>query len=135
MRRFLVAHATNAILDLLLMQQPDSSTVVTPVLDLAALQARLHANPRLVLLEALPASYFASGHLPGARHLPHDAPEAALRAALPDPDAEIVTYCASTTCPNSHVLAARLMGAGYRNVSVFGPGKSAWLEAGLSLAR
>ncbi|HUR59301.1 MAG TPA: rhodanese-like domain-containing protein [Opitutaceae bacterium] len=108
---------------------------MTHVIDLAALRSRLQANPKLVLLEALPASYFATGHLPGARHLPHDAPDSALGTVLADRDAEIVTYCASTTCPNSHLLAERLIRAGYRNVSVFGPGKAAWLEAGLSLAR
>lgn len=118
------------------MQQINTSSAVSTaqVIDLATLRSRQQANPRLALMEALPASYFAAGHLPGARHLPHDASDTAVRAALPDRDAEIVTYCASATCPNSHLLAERLLRAGYTRVAVFGPGKAAWTDAGLALA-
>jgi rhodanese-related sulfurtransferase len=113
------------------MQQTIKSTSV-PVIDLAALRSRQQANPQLVLVEALPEQYFASGHLPGALHLPHDRSDALVRAALPNSEAEIVTYCASDTCPNSHILAARLDRLGYRNVAVFGDGKAGWREAGLT---
>ena len=113
------------------MQQTINSTTV-PVIDLATLRSRQQANPRLVLVEALPESYYASGHLPGAIHLPHDHSDSAVRAALADTHAEIVTYCASVTCPNSHVLAARLLQLGYDNVAVFGDGKAGWREAGLA---
>lgn len=109
--------------------------VAAPVIDLATLRSRQQANPRLLLVEALPARYYASGHLPGALPLPHDAPDSVLRAVLPQREAEIVTYCASATCPNSHVLGARLRRAGYLQVSVFGDGKAGWLAAGEVLHR
>lgn len=114
------------------MQQTAIPTSV-PIIDLVTLRSRQQTGSRLVPVEALPEKYFASGHLPGAVHLPHDCPEAAVRATLLDRDAEIVTYCASATCPNSHILAARLVRLGYRNVAVFADGKAGWLDAGLSL--
>ncbi|MGH8680469.1 MAG: hypothetical protein ACREVP_03055 [Burkholderiales bacterium] len=39
-------------------------------------------------------------------------------SVLPDKSAEIVVYCASSTCQNSHIAARRLEQAGYANVSV-----------------
>ena len=112
------------------MQQTIPSTSV-PVLDLPALRARQSLHPRLVLVEALGPSYYAAGHLPGAVNVPHEAPAADVHATLPDRTAEIVVYCASETCPNSHLLAARLRRDGYQNVAVFGGGKAAWSEAHL----
>jgi rhodanese-related sulfurtransferase len=131
MPKIFVADATKASPRLLRMQQT-ALPLTAPTIDLAALRSRQQANPRLVLVEALPAPYFASGHLPGAINLPHDAPDAVVRATLADPDAEIVTYCASATCPNSHVLAARLRRLGYSSVAVFGEGKAGWRDAGLA---
>ena len=114
------------------MQQTVIPTEV-PIIDLASLRSRQQANPQLVLVEALPAQYFASGHLPGAINLPHDRPDSVVRSTLPDLAAEIVTYCASATCPNSHILAERLARLGFGNVAVYGAGKAGWRDAGLTL--
>jgi len=99
----------------------------------AELQARLAANPELVLLEALPGKYFNDGHLPGARHFPHDQARALSGTVVPDKDAEIVVYCASASCQNSHIAARTLAQLGYANVSVYAGGKQDWSEAGLAL--
>lgn len=106
---------------------------MTTLLTLAQLQARLAAQPAPILVDALGERYFAADHIPGAINLPHTASDDALRAALPDRDAEIITYCANPACQNSHVLAHRLQVLGYRNVAVFPGGKKAWTEAGLAL--
>ena len=106
---------------------------MTTQLTLAQLQARLAAQPAPILVDALGERYFAADHIPGAINLPHTASDDALRAALPDRDAEIITYCANPACQNSHVLAHRLQVLGYRNVAVFPGGKKAWTEAGLAL--
>jgi rhodanese-related sulfurtransferase len=98
----------------------------------ADLQAKLAATS-LVLLEALPPGYFQKGHLPGARNLPHDQVRALAPALLPSKDAEIVVYCASDTCQNSHLAAGVLASMGYQNVSVYPGGKKEWEEAGLPL--
>lgn len=101
----------------------------------AELQARLAANPGLVLLEALPAKYYDEGHLPGAVHFPHDQARALAPSLLPDVSAEIVVYCASATCQNSHIAARVLAQLGYANVAVYAGGKQDWTEAGQPMAR
>ena len=106
---------------------------MTTQLTLSQLQSRLAAQPAPVLVDALGERYFAADHIPGAINLPHTAGDDAVRAALPDRDAEIITYCANPACQNSHVLAHRLQVLGYRNVAVFPGGKKAWADAGLRL--
>jgi rhodanese-related sulfurtransferase len=96
------------------------------------LQARLAANPDLVLLEALPEKYYNDWHLPGAKHFPHDQARALAPALVPDRSAEIVVYCASATCQNSHIAANVLRQIGYGNVAVYAGGKQDWSDAGLA---
>lgn len=95
------------------------------------LQSRIAANPAIILVEALPEKYFRDRHLPGALHLPHDQVRELAANLLPDKQAEIVTYCASATCQNSHIAAKVLTQMGYSNVSVYPGGKQDWIEAGL----
>jgi len=92
------------------------------------LQARLGANPSLVLLEALPEKYFNDWHLPGARHFPHDQARTLAPVVVSDKTTEIVVYCASSTCQNSHIAAKVLQQIGYTNVSVYAGGKEDWKE-------
>jgi rhodanese-related sulfurtransferase len=99
-------------------------------IDRKTLQARLD---RVTLVEALPEKYYRDGHLPGARHLPHDQVRELAAGVLPDRDAEIVVYCASATCQNSHIAARVLAQLGYRDVAVYAGGKQDWSEAGLAL--
>ena len=106
---------------------------MTTQLTLEQLSARRNANPALVLVEALPEKYFRDGHLPGARHLPHDQVTELAGKVLPESRAEIVVYCASSTCQNSHIAARRLEQLGYTRVAVFPGGKKEWVEAGLAL--
>src|SRR5688572_17846177 len=102
-------------------------------LDLAGLQARLAANPALTLLEALPQKYYDDGHLPEALHMPHDKTRELAPLLVPERATEVVVYCASATCQNSHIAARILEQLGYRDVAVFAGGKQAWVEAGLKL--
>ena len=95
------------------------------------LRARLTTNPNPVLLEALPKKYYEDWHLPGALHMPHDAVDALAPALIPDKNAEIVVYCASNTCQNSHIAAKLLAQRGYVNVAVYAGGKQEWQDAGL----
>jgi rhodanese-related sulfurtransferase len=108
---------------------------MTTQLTLEQLNTRLNANPSLVLVEALPEKYYRDGHLPGARHLPHDQVNELAAKVLPQRDAEIVVYCASSTCQNSHMAARTLERIGYSRVAVFGGGKKEWVEAGQALER
>lgn len=97
------------------------------------LKRRLTSPSTPVLLEALPEKYYADGHLPGALHMPHDRIEELAPTVLPDKETEIVVYCASTTCQNSHIAARALEGLGYVDVSVYADGKKDWAEAGLPM--
>lgn len=95
------------------------------------LQAQIAANPGLLLLEALPEKYYREGHLPGV--LPHDQVAEFAPRLAPARDAEIVVYCASKTCQNSHIAANHLVQLGYSRVAVYADGKQDWVEAGLLL--
>lgn len=130
----IVAVATIASFVLLRMQQVTDFSSVS-MIDLAQLRLRRRANSRLVLVEALPRSYFEAGHIPGALHLPHDVSDAAILQTLPEAGAETVVYCASATCPNSHGLATRLAKLGYTAVSVFSEGKAGWVQTGETLEK
>jgi rhodanese-related sulfurtransferase len=88
-----------------------------------------------VLVEALPEKYWRDWHLPGARHLPHDEVDRLAATVLPDKAAEIVVYCASRGCQNSHVAAQRLAQLGYENVAVYPGGKQDWMAAGFPVDR
>jgi rhodanese-related sulfurtransferase len=95
------------------------------------LQALIAGGEAPILIEALPEKYFEQGHLPGARHLPHDAVKERAGEVAPDKAAPIVVYCASATCRNSHQAAAALTQLGYTDVAVYPGGKQDWEQAGL----
>jgi len=94
---------------------------------------RLGMTSRPVLIEALPESHFRGGHLPGALHMPQDSVRDRAPIVVPDRATEVVVYCASATCRNSHIAAATLESLGYRNVSIYTGGKEDWQAAGLPL--
>ncbi|HTF14266.1 MAG TPA: rhodanese-like domain-containing protein [Burkholderiales bacterium] len=104
-------------------------------IDREELLGKLAGKTKPVLVEALPEKYWRDWHLPGARHLPHDEVDALAPKVLPDKTAEIVVYCASRSCRNSHVAAHRLTQLGYENVAVYSGGKQDWMEAGFPVDR
>jgi rhodanese-related sulfurtransferase len=97
------------------------------------LQARIERKEPIIILEALPESYYLKGHLPGALNLPHDRVRELAPELVPDRNAAIMTYCASASSRNSHVAAEILRGMGYTDVSVYAEGKQDWIEAGLPI--
>ncbi len=86
---------------------------------------------RVTVVDALPASYYATQHLPGALNLVEE--DVAVRAdqLLPDRDAPIVTYCSNRSCGNSQAVASKLEQLGYRNVRKYADGIQDWVQAGL----
>jgi rhodanese-related sulfurtransferase len=103
---------------------------MTATINRDELRAGLDAST-LVLVDALPESYYAQQHLPGALNLVADDVEARAATLLPDKDAAVVTYCSNRTCPNSGQVAARLEKLGYTNVRKYPDGIQDWVEAGL----
>jgi rhodanese-related sulfurtransferase len=105
------------------------------LIDRDTLKRKLLSPGAPTLVEALPGKYWRDWHLPGAKHLPHDQARQLAAAVLPDRNAEIIVYCASATCQNSHIAARVLEQLGYGNVAVYAGGKQDWQEGGLPVER
>ncbi len=103
---------------------------MTATIDRTELETAIAAGT-LVLIDALPESYYVQQHLPGAINLVTDDVDERAAALLPDKDAAIVTYCSNTACANSGHLATRLERLGYTNVRKYPEGIQGWVEAGL----
>ena len=95
------------------------------------IRARLDRGDALTLVEALPPKYFDEAHLPGAINIPHDRVRELAPALLPDKNAPIAVYCASTECNNSRIATDLLRSLGYVNAREYVDGKQDWIEAGL----
>lgn len=106
---------------------------ILPDISLEELSQRLTCAKPPVLAEILGPKYYESGHLPGAINLPLEGFAERAVELLPDKQAEIVVYCASATCNNSHIARRKLVSLGYTNVRVFSGGKAAWRDAGHGL--
>ena len=94
------------------------------------LKAGLDAGT-IIAVDALPESYYAQQHIPGALNLLSDDVPARAAELLPDRDAAIVTYCSNTACGNSGHVATALTKIGYTNVRKYAEGIQDWVKAGL----
>jgi len=90
---------------------------------------KLKTEEPVTIIETLPKKYFDNEHLPGALNIPHDEIRARAPDMLPDKDAFIVLYCASTDCQNSNIATEALQQMGYTNAFEYVEGKQHWLEA------
>ena len=95
------------------------------------IRARLDRGDAITLVEALPPRYFDEAHLPGAINIPHDRVRELAPSLLPDKNAAIAVYCASTECNNSKIATDLLRSLGYGNAREYVDGKKDWIEAGL----
>ena len=109
-----------------------SEGMTTTTINSQELRAAIDAGD-VVVVEALPASYYAEGHLPGARNLALDDLDRLAGDVIPRTDQPVVTYCTGPTCSNSHQAAERLRALGYTDVRVFAEGKDGWRAAGLPI--
>jgi rhodanese-related sulfurtransferase len=113
------------------MQRRGEEPIMSKTITRDELRQKLDGNDPVVVIEALPAKYFEDAHLPSALNGPLDTLEQIAARAIPNKNAEIVTYCASITCKNSDIAAERLEALGYANVRVYREGKADWIAAGL----
>ena len=97
------------------------------------LKSALESGAHLTLVEALPERYWRDGHLPGAIQIDYTEVTGKAEELLPDKEARIVVYCASTECQTSAKAARTLEELGYRDVYEYVEGKQHWAEAGLPL--
>jgi rhodanese-related sulfurtransferase len=104
-----------------------------PTIGRDELWQKIELGEEFVLVDALAPMSFAHSHLPGAINLPPEWVDERGPARMPDRNAEIVVYCASTTCDSSVEVGMRLLELGYPNVLHYVEGKRGWIEAGLPL--
>lgn len=102
---------------------------MTKTITREAIKEKLDNKAPITIIEALPQKYFESEHLPGAINIPHDEIQARAPVLLPDKEAFIVVYCASTECKNSKIAANLLLQMGYTNTFEYVEGKQDWLMA------
>ncbi len=95
------------------------------------IREKLDRQQPITIIEALPQKYYDAEHLPGALNIPHDEIRVKAAEVLPDKDAFIVVYCASTECQNSQIATSTLQQMGYTNAYEYVEGKQHWLEARL----
>jgi rhodanese-related sulfurtransferase len=67
---------------------------MTATISREELKARLDRGDPITLVEILPPPDYRAGHLPGAIYIPPIQVRQLAAKRLPDPDAEIVLYCA-----------------------------------------
>jgi rhodanese-related sulfurtransferase len=91
----------------------------------------LVATGDVVLVDALPASYYDQLHLPAALNLVESDVDTEASRLLPDKDATIVTYCSNEACGNSQAVANGLERLGYAAVRKYREGIQDWVAAGI----
>jgi rhodanese-related sulfurtransferase len=114
----------------------DSKNIIKEVLVMRQisreeLRDELIMGEALTLVEALPEKYWQDSHLPGALQMDYTEVADKAHKLLPDKEAKVIVYCASTECQNSSKAARKLEDLGYTNVHEYAEGKQHWLEAGL----
>jgi len=95
-----------------------------------ALAALIRARAEVVVLDARTGKYDDGRRIPGAKSLSSSATPEQASDVIPAKDSLVVTYCASTKCPASARLAARLRDLGYTNVVEYPDGIAGWSAAG-----
>jgi rhodanese-related sulfurtransferase len=110
--------------------------VTLPTVTAEELHRKLEDGESFVLVDALAPMVYAHSHLPGAINLPSSnvSPDRVARR-IPDRTTEIVVYCSSEDCDDSHVTASKLLQLGYTNVKHYAGGKDEWRELDLPLER
>lgn len=93
-----------------------------------ALQRRIRANPKLILLDVRTREEYDAGHLKGATWIDRGLFEYTLARSVRDPGAEIVVYCKKGNRSGMAVKALKHLG--YQNVKAHA-GFDAWVKAGL----
>ncbi len=94
---------------------------------------KIEKGDEFVLVDALAPMAYAMSHPPGAINMTPEWMDERARRRIPDPDTEVVVYCAEVGCDSSLAVANRLIELGYRNVRHYAEGKRDWVEAGLPL--
>ena len=99
-------------------------------IDTEGLQQIVAGGAEARIIDARSAKYDDGKRIPGAIALTADASDESIAAALPDKEAQVITYCSNLKCPASEKLAKRLTALGYNNVVKYPDGIEGWSTAG-----
>jgi rhodanese-related sulfurtransferase len=99
----------------------------------ADVKAMIDGRRHFHLIDVREDSEWASGHLPGARHLCKGIIERDVESAIPAHDAEIILYCGGGF--RSALGADNLQRMGYTNVASMDGGWRGWTEAGFPVEK
>ena len=105
------------------------------VIDRIELQDLLARDENVVLIDTLPITSYARGHIPGAISIPSDDIIVRAPQELPNLDAKIVVYCKNGPCRRSERAAERLDALGYTHVCDYHLGRDDWTDAVLPLQK
>jgi rhodanese-related sulfurtransferase len=93
------------------------------------LKESIDRGDKIKLVMAMHEHHFAAAHIPGSVQL--FALEDAEQRLRQDDD--IIAYCSDRSCAASHVVAQKLVAAGYEHVRHYPGGLSEWQAAGYPL--
>jgi glyoxylase-like metal-dependent hydrolase (beta-lactamase superfamily II)/rhodanese-related sulfurtransferase len=114
------------------MQLLTDATRQVPFVSLDELKSRIeHRVNNMMILDVREKDAFASGHVPGARHLPRGQLELRVNDELPDPTLRIVIYCEFGKI--STLAAATLRELGFLRASALDGGMKAWRDGGFTV--
>jgi rhodanese-related sulfurtransferase len=100
-----------------------------PFMAMDELRSRLDARPNdFVILDVREKEAYATGHVPGAIHLPRGQLELRVNDVLPDPSVEVLSICEFGKI--STLAAATLRELGFQRATALDGGMAAWREAG-----
>ncbi len=88
-------------------------------------------NNSALLVDTRPQIKFFQETIPGSISIPDTNLDKLIGRFPIDKNEKIVTFCAGFSCEKSNIVANKLYGLGYINVSVYAGGVPSWKEAGL----
>ena len=103
------------------------------VINLSELRALLKRDENVVLIDTLPTTAYARGHIPGAISIPSEDIIEHAPKVFTNRTTEIVVYCKNGPCRRSERAAERLEALGYTHVYDYHLGRDDWTDAGLEL--
>jgi rhodanese-related sulfurtransferase len=92
------------------------------------LAKKMAGNEKMVVLDIRTEAEYKAGHLEGALWIPRGKLEFMAGGMLPDPNAEIITYCRVDS--RSALAAATLKDMGYKNARYLKGGFMFWVKEG-----
>jgi len=105
----------------------DSLEQSTPQVSIEDVKTKIDANDDFYLIDVRELDEWNKGRLPGAIFTTKGLIEYKIENIVPDPNAEIVIYCAAGY--RSIISANNLIQMGYTNVASMKGGMNAWREA------